>query len=160
MSFGADRQLRAKHKFLVQTRKLSFAAFQSCTELSFEVAKIEYYEGGAIIPMKIPGRLTYSDVTLSRGTSQFLDFHNWALQVGDASKSGPDDMVGGYGEPNPDFKADDVAIQERDLDNSLLKEWQLVGAFPQKYNAGNWDNSVDEVVIEELVLTYDYFTQL
>jgi phage tail-like protein len=159
MSFGADRVLNSKGKFLVQTSDLTFAAFQSCTELSVEYAKIEYHEGGAIIPMTIPGRATYTDVTLSRGTSPFLDFHNWALRVGDASLNGPDGMIGGYGQKNPVFKADDLAIQQYDLDNVLLREWVLVGAFPQKYTAGDWDNSVDEVVIEQLIITYDYFKQ-
>jgi hypothetical protein len=43
-----------------------------------------------------------------------------------------------------------------DLDNELMREWTLVGAWPTKYVAGDWDNTVDEVVIETLTLAYDY----
>lgn len=152
MSFGEDRGLAAKHKFVVSSARLGFAAFQKCSELSFEVAQIDYYEGGALIPMKTPGRLTYSDVTLERGTSNFFDFHDWALEVGDASRD-----FGGAGEITPEYKTDDFSIVQRDLDNSVKRSWNLIGVWPKKYVAGDWDNTVDEVVIEQLVLTYDYF---
>ncbi len=42
------------------------AGFAKCSELSAEVAKVEYHEGGSLIPFKSPGRLTFSDVTLER----------------------------------------------------------------------------------------------
>jgi len=155
MSFGADRQLHPKHKFLAESNKFGFSKFQKCSELSYEIAKIEYFEGGALIPIKIPGRITVTDTTLERGVSGHIDFHNWCLTVADASKGGPDGMIGGKGTVSPYFK-DDVAITSRDLDNSVLREWTLLGAWPTKYVAGDWDNTVDEVVIETLTLTYDY----
>ena len=62
---------------------MSFAAFQKMSELSGEFADIEYFEGGALIPIKVPGRLTYADVTLERG--RFLlweDFWRHAVSLG------------------------------------------------------------------------------
>jgi len=160
MAFGASRYVQTKHKFLVQCKSnFANAAFQSCSELSYEFAKIEYWEGGALIPIKVPGRVTYTDVTLSRGVSGNRDFDSWGKVVADVSKNGPSDMVGGKSpNPSPSFKADDAVIQERDIDNALKYEWTLIGAWPQKYVAGDWDNSTDEVVIEQLTLTYDYYT--
>jgi phage tail-like protein len=157
MAFGASRYVQTKHKFLVQCKSnLTSAAFQSCSELSYEIAKIEYHEGGALIPIKTAGRMTFTDVTLSRGVSLNRDFDTWGKKVADASKNG-NGLVGGLGLAYPGYKVDDVVIQEFNLDNSLKFEWTLFGAWPQKYVAGDWDNSVDEVVIEQLVLTYDFY---
>lgn len=159
MSFGENRQIHTKHKFLVQS-DLSFAAFQKMSELSGEFADIEYFEGGALIPIKVPGRLTYADVTLERGSTDNSEMYDWFLLAGDASSGGPNEAVGGKGLKNPGFKKDDLAVQQLDLDNEVLREWQLVGSYPKKFVAGDWDNTVDEVVINQLILRYDYFRKV
>lgn len=155
MPFAADREVHTKHKFVVSSNKFkSFIEFQKMSELSIDFAQIDYWEGGSLIPIKVPGRATFADVTLERGTSQFYSFHNWANQVADVSRD-----FGGRGKPYPRFKTDDFAIFQRDLDNTTLRSWDLIGVWPKKYVAGDWDNSADEVVIEQLVLAYDYFTK-
>jgi phage tail-like protein len=163
MAFGSNRTVNTKHKFLVQSQ-MGFASFQKCSPLEFETAKIEYFEGGALIPIKAPGRVTFSDITLERGTSGDYDFYDWALQVNNAALNGPPDgMVGGRSESGMtgtnalSWKSDSMQIQQYDVDNALLMQWNVVGAWPQKFVAGDWDNSVDEVVIEQLILTYDYY---
>lgn len=152
MAFGQDRKLHDKFKFVVQSIRFGVASFQKMSELSAEAASIDYYEGGAIIPIKEPGRLTFADVTLERGSSQDYEMHNWFVLMADASIG-----VGGAGAISPEFKYDDVAIVQRDRDNSRLRQWNLIGSFPSKYVAGDWDNTVDEVVIEQLTLRFDYF---
>ncbi len=59
----------------------SLDAFQKCSELSVEVAKVEYFEGGSLIPNKSPGRLTFADVTLERGATQDRDLFDWLQDV-------------------------------------------------------------------------------
>jgi len=108
------------------------------------------------IPIKLPGRVTYSDVTLSRGTSGDFDFHNWALDTTDASR-GRGRTSGGEGLASPLFKTDHLTVVQRDRDNSTRRRWRLSGAYPKAYVAGDWDNNADEVVIEQLILRYDYF---
>ena len=151
MAFGENRKLHEKFKFVVESPRFGFSAFQKKSELSFEAADIEYWEGGAIIPIKDAGRLTFTDVTLARGASQDFDFFNWMLDVADATRD-----VGGAGAVSPEYK-DDVSLIQRDRDNSTLKTWDMEGAYPKKHVAGDWDNTVDEVVIEQLILRYDYY---
>ena len=153
MSFGEDRRIHTKHKFVVNSNRLGFSEFQKMSGLEYEAAQIDYFEGGAIIPIKEPGRLTFTDVTLDRGTSKFLDMHNWATDMSDATRD-----FGGAGDPSPEYKTDDFALVQRDRDNRTLRSWDMIGVWPKKYVAGDWDNTVDEVVIEQLVLAYDYFT--
>lgn len=152
MAFGENRKLHEKFKFECFSLRFGFSAFQKMSELSVEAARIDYFEGGALIPIKDPGRLTFSDVTLERGSSTDFDFHNWMRDVADASIG-----EGGAGLIMPQFKTDDLALIQRDRDNAILREWDLVGAWPTKYVAGDWDNTADEVVIEQLTLTYDFF---
>ena len=61
---GNPRSFAKKFKFLVEADDVSHSGFQKCSELSVEVAKVEYFEGGSLIPNKSPGRLTFADVTL------------------------------------------------------------------------------------------------
>lgn len=152
MSFGEKRKLHEKFKFLVFSGEFGTAKFQKMGELSKEFAEIQYFEGGALIPIKDPGRLTYADTTLDRGSSQDYDFHNWADRVANAAVGD-----GGQGLVAPDFKTDDFSVRQLDRDNSTLREWDMIGVWAKKYVAGDWDNTADEVVIEMLTLSYDYY---
>lgn len=152
MSFGERRKLHEKFKFLVFSERFGTAKFQKMGALDVEAAEIQYFEGGALIPIKDPGRLTFADFVLERGSSDDFDFHNWFLTVADASQG-----MGGAGLIMPEFKTDDLAITQLDRDNSTLREWDIIGAWAKKYVAGDWDNTVDEVVIETLTISYDYF---
>lgn len=145
---GAPKNFFLKAQFRVEIDGFDSAAFQKCSALEVEVGKVEYYEGGAMIPHKAPGRLTYSDVTLERGATIDLDIYRWFRDVAQASA--------GVGLAAPLFKRN-LDIVQLDRDGSTLQRWTLVGAFPVKFVAGEWDNDADEVVIEQLTLAYDYF---
>jgi phage tail-like protein len=152
---GTQRELHPKHQFLVSFGIGStVTAFQKCSELSEEIANIQYWEGGSIIPWKVPGRVTMSDVTLETGASSNRELHDWALQVVNAAAGGF--PTRGRGLPT-DLYMRQVDIIQLDRDATPLRQWRLFNAWPTKYTAGDWDNSVDEVVIEMLTLTYDFF---
>jgi phage tail-like protein len=118
------------------------------SELSVEAAKVEYYEGGALIPDKSPGRLTFADVTLERGATRDLELHLWFVQVARAAANA--------GLVAPLYKRS-LDLVQLDRDGSTLRRWTLHNAWPVKYVAGEWDADSDEVVIESVTLTYDYF---
>jgi phage tail-like protein len=149
MLLGSPRKFYKRFAFIVEIDELSNAGFQKCSELSMEIANIEYYEGGALIPNKSPGRIKFSDVTLERGATRDRDLYDWMTQVADAAANA--------GLVEPRFKRNlDIVQQERD--GSTLRRWSLVGAWPVKFIAGVWDNEADENVIESVTLTYDFFT--
>lgn len=145
---GKPRSFHKRFKFLVEVDSLKSAAFQKCSELSVEVAKIEQHEGGVIIPNKSPGRLTFADVTLERGATSDEDLFKWFEDVARASS--------GIGLVDPDYKRS-LDIVQQDRDGRTLRRWTLNGAWPTKFVAGEWDNESDENVIESVTLTYDYF---
>ena len=145
---GTPRTFFKKFSFIIEA-ELANAGFQKCSELSVEVANIEYHEGGSLIPNKSPGRMKFADVTLERGATKDLDLFNWFGQVANAAANA--------GLVEPRFKRD-IDIVQLDRDGATLRRWTLSGAWPMKFVAGTWDNESDENVIESVTLTYDFFT--
>ena len=145
---GNPRTFHKKFKFIVEIDGVASAGFQKCSELSVEVANVQYYEGGALIPNKSPGRLTFADVTLERGATSDKDLFDWLTQVADAAANA--------GLNEPEFKRN-LDIVQQDRDGSTLRRWSLTGAWPVKFVAGDWDNEADENVIESVTLTFDFF---
>ena len=128
---GTPRTFHKRFKFIVEIDDIASAGFQKCSELSVEVANVQYYEGGTLIPNKSPGRLTFADVTLERGATSDRDLFDWLTQVADASANA--------GLNEPEFKRN-LDIIQQDRDGSTLRRWRLSGAWPVKFVAGEWDN--------------------
>lgn len=148
------RELFEKAKFTVEDGGLTSASFAKCSTLEVEVDKIEYREGGSLIPYKIPGLIKFSDVTLERGSASNADLYAWMLDVGNAAGG-----AGGTGLVPPGFKRN-LSINQRRRDNTTAMRHDLFLAFPIKFVAGEWDNSASEVVIEMLTLTFDFFERV
>lgn len=150
---GSPRAFHHKYKFLVEIDGFdnTRAGFRKCSALEAEVSVVEYKEGGALIPDKSPGGVKFTDITLERGVCKDFDIYKWFKQVVDLS-SGPD-LVG---KKTSQVKRG-VSIVQLDRDDSELRRWDVTNAFPTKFVAGDWDNDANEVVIEQLVLTYDFF---
>jgi phage tail-like protein len=148
---GKPRSFAKKFAFRCEIDFVGSSAFQKCSEISVEAAKVEYYEGGSLIPNKSPGRLTFADVTLERGATQDRDLFDWFLDVADT--------VSGLGLIDPTFKRN-LDIVQQDRDGTTLRRWSLSQAWPTKFVAGDWDNGSDENVIEQVTLTYDFFDLL
>lgn len=146
--YAQPRHFHTKFKFLVEVDGFSSAGFQTCSELSSEFAEISYYEGGAIIPDKQPGRMTFADITLGRGATTDHDMYDWLRQCGLASANA--------GLPSPLFKRGGD-IRQLDRAGITLRRWRLHGAWCKKFVAGAWDNNTDENVMEQITLAYDYF---
>lgn len=148
---GTPRNYHKKFAFVVECEGITYAGFESSSELEAEIAKIEQHEGGALIPDKSPGRVKMTDITLRRGASQDDDLWKWWKQVVNVSANS--------GLTNGEYKRD-LEIVQLDRDGSVLRRWAVFGAWPTKFGAGSWDNNADENVIESLVLTFDLFDPL
>jgi len=148
MAFGQPRTFHKKFKFLFEIDRFSFFGFQKCSELSAEIAKIEYFEGGALIPNKDLGRITVADITIERAATADGDLWNWFKQCAN--------MVSQTGLVSPQYKRDGDLVQQ-DRDGSELRRWTTTNLAPTKFVAGDWDNEADENVIEKATLMLDTF---
>lgn len=145
---GNPRTFHKKFKFLVELDDIGHAGFQKCSELSVEVANVQYFEGGALIPNKSPGRLTFSALTLERGATQDRNLFDWFHDVALTAS--------GLGLTGVSYKRN-LDIVQQDRDGTTLRRWSVTRAWPVKFVAGDWDNEADENVIESVTLTYDFF---
>jgi phage tail-like protein len=145
---GNPRSLHNKFKIVDENDDVGHAGIQKCSELSVEVANVQYFEGGSLIPNKSPGRLTFADVTLERGATQDRDLFDWLQDVAITSS--------GLGLTDVFYKRN-LDIVQQDRDGTTLRRWSLSRAWPVKFVAGDWDNEADENVIESVTLTYDFF---
>jgi phage tail-like protein len=145
---GKSRSFHKKYKFIIEIDDFGSSQWQKCSELSAEIAKIEQWEGGSLIPNKSPGRVTFSDITIERGATSDKDLYTWFKLVADAVKNS--------GEVDDAYKKNlDVVQQSRN--GKSLRRWEVAGAWMTKFSAGDWDNTVDENVMESGTLTYDTF---
>ncbi len=145
---GKSRKYHKKYKFIVELDNFAASQWQKCSELSSEIAKIEQWEGGSLIPNKSPGRVTFSDVTLERGATEDEDCFNWYKQVAN--------IAANSGAVDDEYKRNGDVVQQ-DRDGKSLRRWMLSAGWPTKFVAGEWDNTSDENVMESITLTYDFF---
>jgi phage tail-like protein len=152
-SLASARLLVEKFNFVVNIDAISTAFFMKMSELTTEFAEIKYYEGGTLIPIKWPGRVTMSDLTLERGVGTDSNFDTWARQVVDTS------LAGGHGAglPPVGFTRNMTVTNKDRTKLGVIRKYQIYGAWPKKYNAAAWDNTVDEVDIESIVITFDRY---
>ena len=145
---GDPRSFHDKHLFQVALDGFGSSDWQKCSALEAELATIEHWEGGALIADKSPGRLTISDLTLERGSTKDQDMYDWFRETADAAAQS--------GAVEDAFRRDgDIIVLDRDREPII--RWPIVGAWPKKFMAGEWDNTVDEKVITSLVLVIQYF---
>lgn len=154
---GGQRELHAKHLWLLQLTGFDDTNFQKCSELSTENAEITYPEGGSSIPWKMPGKQTFADVTLERGTSSDAAFYQWAVLTSNAAIKGAGATSRGSGAVAGTWTRHGTLYQLDRDGVSRLRGWTIKNAWVKKFVAGDWDATADEVVIESLTLAMDWF---
>lgn len=149
---GAPRVYEDKFKFIVEIDGVTHAGFNKCSELSAEIDKIEYREGGRLTAHKSPGLVNLTDITLERGAvADDSDLYQWFEEVVD--------LVANTGEVEDSFRRNfDIVILDRD--NQPLKRWRCRDSWPTKFVAGDWDNDASEKTIEMVTITIDSFERV
>lgn len=141
---GNPRIFKKKFTFTVEILGVVHAGFQSCSELSASVAKVQQWEGGTLVADTSPGRITVEEVTLKRGAALGdSDLYQWWLQVAN--------MIANVGLAEPAYERE-VDIIERNRAGAVLGGWNLQRTWPTQFVAGEWDNNADENVIQTLKL--------
>lgn len=145
---GKSRRHHHKYKFIVEIDGFGSSQWQSCSELSSETAKVETWEGGALAADKDPGRVTFEDITLVRGATDDEDCFKWYKEVSDiAANSGAVDGT----------MKRTVDVVQQNRDGKTLRRWRLAQAWPNKFVAGDWDNTADENTMEQLTICFKFF---
>lgn len=130
-------------RFRVEIEGIQQAGFSEISGFDASLDVVEYREGPDIItPRKLPGLAKYGNITLKWGVTDSMDMYQWVQ-----------DCIEG----NVERKT--VTIIAIDEEGSDVATWQVIEAWPTKYNAPDFNGTASEVAIELLEVAHEGMTR-
>jgi len=119
--------------------------FQDVSGLSMSMATETISEGGENrFQHKLPTRASFSDITLKRGLFVHTELYKWC-------KKAIEDF---------EFQPLNLVISLLDENHIPVHVWRVFNAIPTKWELSSFNAEKNEVVIETMVITYNYFTPM
>jgi len=130
----------AGYNFSVELDGITRAGFRECSGLENSQNAGEYREGTDKNPSvrKIPGLVTYSDITLSRGITADRKLWDWRENV----------MKGV-------LERHDISITMLDDAGNAKITWNLYDCWPRQWTGPSLNATADDLAVEQLVLAYE-----
>ena len=102
--------------------------------------KITNPETGETLIQKLPGRATWTDVTLKRGVTSSIDVWQWRQQVveGKVSDARTNCSIIAYNQQNED-----------------IARWNFEGAWPSKVTGPEMDAGSQDYLVEEITIVHE-----
>jgi phage tail-like protein len=128
------------YNFLVEIDGLTQASFQECSGLDATTEPIEYREGGDNTTVrKLPGRTSYSEITLKRGMTDSTELWDWFKQIRDGNVARKNGSIVVY-----------------DLTNAAeVARWNFIRAWPSKWEGPSFNATGNEIAVETLTLAHE-----
>ena len=128
------------YNFAVELDGITRAGFRECSGLENSQNAGEYREGTDKNPSvrKLPGLVTHSDITLSRGITSDSKLWEWREKV----------MKGVV-------ERHDISITLLDDSSNAKITWNLFDCWPRQWTGPSLNATADDVVVEQLVLAYE-----
>jgi phage tail-like protein len=131
--------------FLVELEGIAQASFTDCSGLGSTTEIIETREGGDNTTVrKLPGKTSYSDITLKWGLTNSTELWDWRQQIVDGivtRKNG--------------------SIVVFDLTNHTeVVRWNFVSAWPTKWEGPVFSGKGTDIAIDTLVLAHEGVTRV
>ncbi len=126
-------------RFLVEIDGIVQAGFTECTGFGSNLEVVEYREGGESATVrKLPGKVTYPDITLKWGITDSRDIYDWHLTA----------VAGKIQRKNGS-----VILQD-DAGNEKIR-WNFFNAWPSKYHAPDFNAKGNDVAIDNVTLSVE-----
>lgn len=139
MPTGARVDPYMNFNFLVEIDGITQARFQECSGLDTTTEAVEYREGGENTTMrKLPGKTTYSDITLKRGITDSDELWKWR-----------EDVTKGR------IQRKSASIVLLDLDGTEKLRWNIFNAWPTKWEGPSFDAKANDIAVESLTITHE-----
>ncbi len=149
-SLATARPLIEAFNFRLMIDGMGSTDFAKVSQLQMTFGVNKFKEAGATLTTKDPDSIELEDITLERGVSFSEEVYNWCLLTAQSI------MGSTLGFPSLTPKRN-ATLYEYTRDKQIAKRIQLYGAFPINFVAGEWNNFEDQVLIEKLTLSYDFF---
>jgi phage tail-like protein len=130
--------------FLVELDGIAQASFTECTGLGSTTEVIENREGGDNVTVrKLPGKTSYSDISLKWGMTSSTELWDWRQQITDGN------VVRKNG-----------SIVMFDLTNKTeVARWNFLRAWPSRFEGPPLNARGNEVAVNTLVLVHEGLTR-
>lgn len=131
-----------KVEFLGISSKQNDHQFQSVSGLSVDLETEEIAEGGENrFKYKLPVRTKYPNLVLKRGLLLDSGVIDWCQKAF----------------ANLEIKPVDIIVKLLNEEHDPLLSWNIVSAYPIKWDVGEFNAEENKLVIETLELAYNYF---
>lgn len=139
MPTGARVDPYMNYNFLVEIDGIAQAAFQECSGLDSTTDPVEYREGGDNATVrKLPGKTTYSDISLKWGITDSDEMWLWRKKV----------VTGRIERKNG-------SIILLDAEGAEKIRWNFMNAWPSKWEGPSFDAKANDIAIETLTITHE-----
>src|SRR5688572_530140 len=126
--------------YLVELDGIAQGSFTECSGLGSTTEVIEHREGGNnTTPYKLPGKTTYTDITLKWGVTASRELWNWRQQIVDGVIVRKNGSVVIYDQTN----------------KVEMARWNFVEAWPSKWEGPGLNAKGTDVAIDTLVLSHE-----
>lgn len=143
---GHDGQLASN--FLLEVDGVEIGVFASVNGLQVSVSTEDLVEGGQNgFTKKLPGRMEWPNITLTRGLIQADNLFDWFSKT-----SGE-----GFASAGNKLQRCTGAITALASDHARLRAWNLVGCFPVRWKGPDFNVTSTDVLSEELELAHEGF---
>jgi len=133
------------YRFAVEIQGIQEAVFTECSGFEVKLDVEEYKEGGMNdFIHKIPGRQSYTNLTLKRGMTTSIELWKWLEDTSTATAKKD--------------KKKNISVVMYDGKAGEQFRWDLTGAFPVKWTSPTIQLSESAVMVESLELAYEEFT--
>jgi len=133
-------------RFRVEIDGIGQAGFSECTFADTTTDPIEYREGNELPTFrKLSGLTKYGNITLKWGITDSMDLYNWRKQIIDTGAEGARKNVS------------IILIDEAGKDKA---RWNIVQAWPTKYDPADFNAKTNDVAIETLEIAHEGFTRV
>jgi phage tail-like protein len=124
--------------------------FQSVSGLSIDLDTEEIAEGGENrFKHKIPVRTKFPNLVLKRGLLMDTGVIGWCVDALEYFDFKPIDLTVSL-----------LQVEKDEKKAQPLLSWNIVHAYPVKWNVSDFNAEENKIVIETLELSYNYFTTL
>lgn len=119
--------------------------FQSVSGLKVDIETEQIAEGGENrFKHKVPIRTKYPNLVLKRGLLVRSEIVDWCRNAVE----------------NFEFQPTDLIVKLLNENHEPLLSWNVVHAYPVKWSVSDFNAEENELVIETMELTYNYFNVL
>ncbi len=141
MAVGQRKDPYRNFRFRVEIDGITQAGFSECTIGDTTTDPIEYREGtDPTTVRKLSGLTKYSNITLKWGITDSMDLYNWRKQVIDTGADGA---------------RKNISIILVDEVGSDKARWNIIQAWPTKYDAPDFTAKGNDVAIETLEIVHE-----